>query len=191
MASIHRAVGMGGDRLVAHLLPPGRDTAQDASVMDAHAAVFSTYWPFLRAFDGARDLLFQCCEGGLAVALASSARERDLKMLRSALNSDSYIHAATSANDAKESKPEPDILVAALDAVGVPARDAVYVGDSVWDVYAAAKIGISTIGVTCGGTSEAELRDAGAVEVYTGPRELLGNLRDSAIGQLVRSKAIR
>lgn len=190
MASIHRAVGMGGDKLVAHLLPPDRDKGQDTSVMDAHAAIFSTYWPFLKAFDGARDLLFQCREGGLAVALASSARKQDLKMLRSALNSDSYIHVATSADDAKESKPEPDILLAALEAVGVSAHDAVYVGDAVWDVYAAAKIGIPTIGVTCGGTSEAELRDAGAIEFYSGPRELLGNLRDSAIGKLLQSKAL-
>jgi phosphoglycolate phosphatase-like HAD superfamily hydrolase len=57
-------------------------------------------------------------------------------------------------------------------------------------VYAAAKIGIPTIGVTCGGTSEAELRDAGAIEFYSGPRELLGNLRDSAIGKLLQSKAL-
>ena len=186
MAGIHRAVGMGGDKLVAHLLPPDRDVSQDRTIMDAHAALFSTYWPSLRAFDGARDLLAQCSEVGLGVALASSARERDLEMLRSALHSDAFIHAATSANDAKESKPEPDILVAALDALGVRPQDSVFVGDAVWDVYAAARIGIPTIGVTCGGTSEAELREAGVEEVYSGPRELLDNLRDSAIGKLIR-----
>jgi phosphoglycolate phosphatase-like HAD superfamily hydrolase len=191
MAAIHRAVGMGGDKLVAHLLPPDRDASQDTSVMDAHAAIFSTYWPSLRAFDGARDLLVQCCEVGLGVALASSAREADLQMLRSALHSDAFIHAATSADDAKQSKPEPDILVAALDAIGVRAQDSVYVGDAVWDVYAADKLGIPTIGVTCGGTSEAELREAGVVEVYSGPRELLNNLRDSAIGKLARQHASR
>ncbi|GAA1255360.1 HAD family hydrolase [Arthrobacter pascens] len=185
MARIHRCVGMGGARLVDHLLPDGRDTAVDEDVLAAHSGIFGTYWPALRPLDGARDLLAQCCESGLAVALASSARDQDLKALRSSLAADSFIDAATSANDAKESKPEPDILVAALRAVGIEASDAVYVGDAVWDVYAAARLDIPTIGVTCGGTSEAELREAGAVEVYAGPRDLLDNLRDSAIGRLL------
>jgi HAD superfamily hydrolase (TIGR01509 family) len=184
MASIHRSVGMGGDKLVDRLLPPGRDKSLDSSIMAAHGAVFSTFWPALRAFDGARDLLAQCYESGFAVALASSARKEDLAALRSTLHADSYIHAATSANDAKESKPDPDILVAALEAAGVQAEDVVYVGDAVWDVYAAAKLGIPTIGLTCGGTAGTELVEAGAVEVYENPRDLLANLRDSAIGRL-------
>ena len=185
MARIHRCVGMGGARLVDHLLPDGRDAAVDEDILAAHSGIFGTYWPSLRPLDGARDLLAQCSESGLAVALASSARDQDLKALRSCRAADSFIDAATSANDAKESKPEPDILVAALRAVGIEASHAVYVGDAVWDVYAAARIDIPTIGLTCGGTSEAELREAGAVEVYTGPRDLLDNLRDSAIGRLL------
>jgi HAD superfamily hydrolase (TIGR01509 family) len=186
MASIHRAVGMGGDKLMDRLLPADRDRSQDEDVMAAHGAVFSTFWPSLRPFDGARDLLAQCCESGFAVALASSARERDLQALRSTLRADSFIHAAASANDAKEGKPDPDILVAALKAIGLQAADVVYVGDAVWDVYAAGRLGIPTIGLTCGGTGAAELREAGAVEIYENPRELLANLRDSAIGKLAR-----
>lgn len=184
MASIHRSVGMGGDKLVDRLLPAGRDKTRDAAIMAAHSAVFATYWPALRAFDGARDLLAQCYESGFAVALASSARAQDLEVLRATLRADSFIHAATSANDAKESKPDPDILEAALEAVGLEAGDAVYVGDAVWDVYAAARLGIPTIGLTCGGTSAAELLEAGAVEIYENPRDLLANLRDSALGRL-------
>jgi phosphoglycolate phosphatase-like HAD superfamily hydrolase len=184
MASIHRSVGMGGDKLLERLLPPGRDKSGDTSILAAHGAVISTFWPALRAFDGARDLLAQCYESGFAVALASSARAQDLEMLRSTLRADSYIHAATSANDAKEGKPEPDILEAALDATGLRAVDVVYVGDAVWDVYAAARLGIPTIGLTCGGTGAAELLEAGAVEIYENPRGLLTNLRDSAIGKL-------
>lgn len=191
MAEIHRGVGMGGDRLVDHLLPADRQQAGDHEILAAHGAVFATYWPALRAFDGAKDLLAQCCESGFAVALASSARKRDLKALRVTLGADSYIHAATSADDAKNSKPEPDILIAALEALELGAADTVYVGDSVWDIYAAAKLSIPTIGVTCGGTSAGELREAGAVEVYSGPRELLENLRDSAIGRLRRRRPTR
>ncbi|MET3810247.1 HAD superfamily hydrolase (TIGR01509 family) [Arthrobacter sp. UYEF3] len=184
MASIHRLVGMGGDKILDRLLPGDRDTAADDTIMISHAAVFSTFWPSLRRLDGARELLAQCFDSGLAVALASSARDRDLGMLRTTIGADAYIHAATSSADAKESKPSPDILVAALKAVGVPAGNAVYVGDSVWDIYAAGALDIPAIGLTCGGTSEAELRDAGAAEVYESPRALLNSLGGSAIGRL-------
>jgi len=187
MASIHHCVGMGGDRLVDSLLPGGRDKDADAGIMASHAALFATNWPVLRAFDGAKDLLAQCHAGGLAVALASSARTQDLLAARRALGADAHIHAATSANDAKASKPAPDILVAALEAVGVRPADAVYVGDAVWDMQAAAALGMPAVAFTCGGTSAAELRDAGAVEVYEGPRDLLENLQESAIGVLLAS----
>ncbi|HET8880113.1 MAG TPA: HAD family hydrolase [Arthrobacter sp.] len=183
MASIHRSVGMGGDQLLDHLLPE-RDTDGDDALTASQAAVFATFWPALRRTDGARELLAQCHDSGLGVALASSAHGRDLEMLRAAIDADAYIHAATSSADAEQSKPAPDILVAALKALDVPAARAVYVGDSVWDIKAASALDMPTIGLTCGGTSEAELREAGAVEVYENPRALLANLAASAIGKL-------
>lgn len=185
MAAIHWCVGMGGDRLVDTLLPADRDKDADAEIMASHAAVFAVNWPSLLAFDGAKDLLAQCHAGGLGVALASSARKEDLGASRKALGADAFIHAATSSNDAKESKPAPDILVAALEALHVPAANAVYVGDAVWDMKAAAALGVPPIGLTCGGRSAAELFDAGATEVYAGPRDLLDNLEASAIGRLL------
>lgn len=185
MASIHHFVGMGGDRLVDNLLPDDRDKSLDPEVMASHAAPYASHWPALRRFDGARELLAQCHAAGLAVALASSARNQDLQVMKSILDADAYIDGATSANDAEESKPAPDILVAALEAIGVDAADAVFVGDAVWDMEAAAALGVPAIGVTCGGVSAAELRDAGAVEVFEGPRDLLENLKTSAAGRLL------
>ncbi|SEQ90202.1 HAD family hydrolase [Arthrobacter sp. OV608] len=185
MASIHHFVGMGGDRLVDSLLPDDRDRSLDSEVMASHAALYASHWPALRRFDGARELLAQCHAAGLAVALASSARNQDLQVMKSILDADAYIDGATSANDAEESKPAPDILVAALEAIGVEAADAVFVGDAVWDMEAAGALGIPAIGVTCGGVSATELRDAGAVEVYEGPRDLLENLKTSAAGRLL------
>jgi HAD superfamily hydrolase (TIGR01509 family) len=187
MASIHHCVGMGGDRLVDSLLPAGRDRGADADILASHAALFASNWPALRAFDGARDLVAQCHAGGLAVALASSARIQDLMAARRALDADAYIHAATSANDAKASKPAPDILAAALQALGVRPADAVYVGDAVWDMQAAAALGIPAIALTCGGTSATELREAGAAAVYAGPRDLLANLTHSPVGVLLEA----
>lgn len=185
MAAIHQLVGMGGARLVDNLLPSGRDRDEDEDIMASHGALYASHWPSLRALDGARELLGRCHAGGLAVALASSARERDLQVMRSVLDADAFIDAATSANDAEESKPAPDILEAALAAVGVDAANAVYVGDAVWDMKAAAALGIPAIGVACGGIHAGVLRDAGAVEVYEGPRDLLENLDSSAIGRLL------
>jgi phosphoglycolate phosphatase-like HAD superfamily hydrolase len=105
--------------------------------------------------------------------------------MKSILDADAFIDAATSANDAEQSKPSPDILSAALEALGVEAADAVFVGDAVWDMKAAAALGMPAIGVTCGGVNAAELREAGAVEVYEGPRDLLDNLVASAVGRLL------
>ncbi|RKO20989.1 HAD family hydrolase [Pseudarthrobacter phenanthrenivorans] len=185
MASIHHFVGMGGDRLVDSLLPGERDRSADPDIMASHGALYASHWPALRPFDGVKDLLAQCHAGGLAVALASSARKKDLEVMKGILDADAFIDGATSANDAKESKPSPDILVAALEAIGVRAADAVFVGDAVWDMKAAAALGIPAVAVRCGGINAAELREAGAVEVYDGPADLLRNLNSSAIGRLM------
>lgn len=185
MSSIHRSIGMGGDKLLAHLLGEDRDTEHDEVLKSTHDAVFSTYWPALRPFPGAKDLLTQCAATGLTVVLASSAKEQELHALRAALNADTAISAVTGAADADESKPSPDILQAALEAGELTSDRVIFVGDAVWDVMAASKLDIPCIGVTCGGTSEAELRDAGAIEVYDGPQALLDRLADSAISRLL------
>lgn len=183
MNEIHRRVGMGGQRIVEQVLGPGRDASQDGEIMDTHSAVFSTFWPHLRAFDGARGLLERCKSAGLTVVLASSARQQDLDVLRSVIDADEFIDAATSSADAKESKPAPDILVAALEASGLDASEALFVGDAVWDVQAASALGIPTVGLASGGYSAAELHEAGAVEVSASPRELLDGFERSEIGR--------
>ncbi|MCG2620973.1 HAD family hydrolase [Arthrobacter sp. I2-34] len=186
MAAIHRAVGMGGKRLIAHLLGQDRAAEQGQALDDTHAAVFSTYWPALRPLDGAADLLQHCAEAGLAAVLASSARQDELDVLRAVVGADNWITAATSSADAEQSKPAPDILAAALEAGGIQADGAVFVGDAVWDIFAAADLDIPVIGLTSGGTSEAELRAAGAAEIYTGPRDLLASFDTSLLGGLIR-----
>ncbi|MGO4433761.1 HAD family hydrolase [Paenarthrobacter sp. RAF9] len=183
MSAIHRRVGMGGDKLIQSLVPDCTDEMQE-DLKSAHGAVFSTFWPTLRPFDSARDLLVACSNAGLAVGLASSAQERDLDVSRHLLDAGSSIDAWTSSNDAEESKPAPDILMACLEKLGVDPEDAVFVGDAVWDVKAGAAIGVPVVALTCGGISEAELRDAGASEVYDNPQQLLEHLETSLIGQL-------
>jgi phosphoglycolate phosphatase-like HAD superfamily hydrolase len=103
------------------------------------------------------------------------------------LDADDAITEATSSSDAGSGKPAPDILQAALAQSGLSAERVVFVGDAVWDGSAAQKAGVPFVGVTCGGTSAQELRDAGACEVWRDPAELLEHLEDSAVGKLGRS----
>ncbi|AXJ08649.1 HAD family hydrolase [Arthrobacter sp. PM3] len=191
VSAIHRCVGMGGDKLIEHLVPGCAEDVQE-DLKSAHGAVFSTFWPSLRPFDAARDLLAACSGAGLAVGLASSAQARDLDVSRRLLDAGTSIDAWTSSNDAEESKPAPDILLACLEKLDLSPEDVVFVGDAVWDVKAAAAIGVPAIALTCGGISEAELREAGAAEVYENPRHLLENFPDSALGKLSsRESAVR
>lgn len=184
MATIHRAVGMGSAELLDHVLGSKRDRADDDQLKAAHLALYAQFWGRLRPLPGAADLLRACAGRGLAVVLASSANPTELAVLRSALDADDVITAATSAADAEAAKPAPDILQAALDQAGVSPDESVFVGDAVWDAVAASRLGIPFLGVTCGGTSAAELREHGAVEVYQDPADLLGSLERSPIARL-------
>lgn len=182
MANIHRAIGMGSDQMLGKLLPSDRDTDADADLRAAHSALYATYRSRLRPLPGAADLLRACKERGLAVVLASSADEPEFNALRAALDAEDAIDAATFAGDVESSKPAPDLIQAALDRVGVPAQEAVFTGDTVWDVHACQKAGVPCIGLLSGGISRDELAAAGAAEVYPGPTDLLAALRGSLLG---------
>lgn len=176
MARIHRAIGMGSDKILDALLGDDRDKSDDDDLRTGHSALYAQYWDSLRPQPGAVDLVRACAKQGFTVGLASSAAPPEFAALRRALNVDDVVAGATNAGDAKESKPDPDIVQAALDRTGLSAENVVFVGDAVWDVYAAGNLSIPCIGLTCGGISAAELRDAGAVAVFADPAELLENI---------------
>jgi HAD superfamily hydrolase (TIGR01509 family) len=184
MAKVHRAIGMGSDKILDHLLGPDRDQDQDQRLADAHDILYGAWWERLRPLPGAADLLRACAKRGLAVVLASSAKKPELDRLRRVVDADDVVTAATSSADAEQSKPAPDILRAALDQSDVDPTRAVFVGDAVWDVQAAAKLNIPCIGLTCGGTSAAELTDAGAIATYADPATLLKSLSKTPIATL-------
>jgi HAD superfamily hydrolase (TIGR01509 family) len=182
MARIHRAIGMGTDQLLGELLPADRDQAADSEIATAQAALYSVYWSRLRPLPGAARLLRACHEHGLRVILASSAGSRELKVLRSALDADDAIDGVTSAADVDQSKPAPELVRVALQKAGTSPQGAVFVGDAVWDAQACGRAGVPFVGVLTGGTSEAELRNAGAIRVYPGPAEVLEALSASLLG---------
>ena len=186
MADIHHLIGMAGDQLLDEVLGEQRDRDDDDALTDAHLTLYRQHWGRLVPLPGAAKLLHACADRGHSVVLASSASDEELQALTSTLDADDAIDVATSSSDADSGKPAPDILEAALKRSGLDPKRVVFVGDAVWDGEAAQRAGVPFIGLTCGGTPAAELRDAGAVEVWRDPAELLERLDDSAIGRLPR-----
>ncbi|MBY8883506.1 HAD family hydrolase [Streptomyces sp. PTM05] len=182
-SAIHRAIGMGSDHLLAHLLGPGRDTARDDDISAAHGVLYGQYWSRLAPLDGASDLLRACADRGWSVVLASSAKPAEFQVMRDALDADDVIDAVTKSDDVEAGKPAPDLVERALERADVPARHAVFVGDAVWDAQAAGRAGVRCLGVLSGGFPRQDLLDAGAEEVYDGPRDLLTHLEDSLLGK--------
>lgn len=179
-SAIHRAVGMGSERLIPHVLGDDVEVDRDA-LSAAHASIYSTWWPALRALPGAAALVRRAQEKGLATVLATSASDRELTVLRRVLGADAWIDHATSASDSDASKPAPDIVESALAKAGLAPSDAIFIGDAVWDVHAANKADVRCIGLECGGSSEGELRDAGAVQVFRDPADLLARWDESCL----------
>src|SRR3954447_3206875 len=139
-ATLHRTVGQGADRLVETVLGH-----TDSAVSDGHSDFYGPFLHELVAFPGAADLLRRVHRTGAAVVLATSASEEEAAHLRRAIDADDAIDAVTTKDDADASKPDPDILQAALSRSGVTPDRAVFVGDTVWDVEAARKAGLDCI----------------------------------------------
>jgi HAD superfamily hydrolase (TIGR01509 family) len=180
MARIHRAVGMGGDQLV-HEVTDGVADEQAPELIASHDALYSAHWPGLRLLPGARELVLHCHQAGLVTVLASSASSAEFDVLTTVLDLDDVIDAVTGSADADSSKPDPDIVLVALDKAKLKPENAVFVGDAVWDVQASAKAGLRCVGVESGGTSAAELTEAGAIRTYRDAAELLQRFKDSPL----------
>jgi HAD superfamily hydrolase (TIGR01509 family) len=180
-ARIHRMIGAGGGVLLRELVGEERD-----DVKEGWSAHFERMKPEIRAFPHAADLLRAVAERGPKVVLATSSQPEDVEALRAAIDADDAIHAITSAGDVEEAKPSPEVFEAALEEAGVAAADALVVGDTVWDVEAAAKAGLRTVALLSGGIGRGELEAAGAIAVYDDPADLLAHLEESPLGSLWR-----
>ncbi|MCG6494229.1 HAD family hydrolase [Kitasatospora sp. A2-31] len=182
-ARVHRAVGMGADQLLDHLLGEQRDRDADEAITAAHDALYARHWPVVRPLPGAPELLRACAGRGWRIVLASSASERELTVLRHALGADEVIAAVTTADDVAATKPAPDLVVAALERAESGPRHAVFVGDTVWDVAAAGRAEVPCVAVETGGFAAAELLGSGAAEVHRDTAELLAELDGSLLGR--------
>ena len=167
---IHRHIGMGGDHLVGAVAGAAVEEADGDGIRDAEKRFYDELRGEVRAFDGARQLIVELKDRGHAVVLASSAHGDDVEHYIDLLEAREIVDAWTTSADVEQTKPEPDLVGAAIAKAGE--LSAVMVGDSVWDVVAATRAELKTIGVLSGGFSEAELRESGAVAVFESVLEL-------------------
>jgi HAD superfamily hydrolase (TIGR01509 family) len=171
---IHRHIGMGGDQLVASVAGDDVERRCGDDVREAESEIYMGLIDEVLPFDGARELISGLSERFHAVILASSAKEREVDRYLDLLDARELADGWTTSADVDATKPEPDLVRAALEKAG--AEDGLMVGDTVWDVEAAGRAGLDAVGVLTGGFGEAELADAGAVAVYESARELVGKL---------------
>lgn len=179
---VRRQIGKGGDHLLPALLP--RETVdRKGEEIEAHRSRLfkERFLPHLKAFAGVRDLVERLVTDGKLVALGSSAKGDELEVYKRIANVGDLLAAETSSSDAAQSKPDPDIFQAALERLGKPPSDVIVVGDTPYDAQAAGKAGMACIGLTCGGWSAEDLRQAGCRETYADPRELLAQYEQSSL----------
>ena len=172
---IHRSIGQDAGQLLSSLVGERPDDWMSRA-KELHAENYKELAPRLRALPQARELLAALAERGIIVVLATSAPEEELNILLDLLDSDEAIHATTNADDVDVAKPDPDIVRVALDRAGVEPAEALFIGDSVWDMQAAARARVRSLGVLSGGIAGDLLMDAGAWTVFGGPAELLDRL---------------
>ncbi|WUT00762.1 HAD family hydrolase [Streptomyces sp. NBC_00708] len=182
--AIHRAIGLGSDDLIDHLLGPGRDRDQDAGISAAHSALYATYFERLPPLDGAADLLRALAGRGWTIVLATSASGPELEALRGALDADDVISGTASSDDVDEGKPAPDPIRHAREIAGATSEETVYIGDSVWDMKAATRASVPAVGLLSGGIPRADLEAAGAVEIHDSPAALLARLDTGVIARM-------
>lgn len=168
---IRGQIGKGGDTFVPSLLP-GLPEQEQARLADAHGRVFKRrYLRRVRPFPGVHELLARVKGAGLKVAIASSASQGELDHYLDLLDARGLVDATTTVDDVAASKPAPDLVSAALEKLGVAGADALFVGDTPYDVEAAAKAGVATVAVLSGGFARETL--AGARAVYADAAALL------------------
>jgi HAD superfamily hydrolase (TIGR01509 family) len=178
---IHRHIGMGGDQLVPALTGDDFEREHGDDVRDAETQQYMRMIGEVEPMRDARKLIEDIAARGHKALLASSAKQDEVDHYLDLLDARELADGWTSSADVESTKPEPDLVHAALDKAGADPGDATMIGDTPWDVKAAERAGVATIAVMTGGFSEQELRDAGAAAVYESVAELREQLDSTAL----------
>jgi HAD superfamily hydrolase (TIGR01509 family) len=176
---IHRQIGMGGDQLVKALGGEELENDKGDDIRAAESVLYGELMSEVEPLEGARELIEDLKESGHAVVLASSAKKHEVDHYLDLLDARELADDWTTSDDVEATKPEPDLVVAAVEKAG--GGEAVMVGDSTWDCEAAKRAGVDTIAVLTGGFSESELCDAGALVVYPSIEDLRESLDETPL----------
>ena len=179
-AHVRRCIGMGGDKLMPEVSGIAEDSPQGRRISQRRGEIFTTEWlPRLRPFRDVNRLVAALNARGVRLVAASSAKKTELRALLELAGVASMLDGATSSDDAEESKPDPDIIEAALKQAHAGPGEAVMIGDTPYDVEAAARAGVAAIAFRCGGWRDEDL--TGAIAIYDGAWDLFARLDDSPI----------
>ena len=174
--ALRAQIGKGSDQYLPEFLKPDEIKRFGKQLDQYRSDIFrKEYLARVKPFPKVRELFERICKGNKKTTLASSGKKDDTKYFIELLNIGDLIESCTSGDDTDNSKPAPDIFRASLRKLNVPADGAIAVGDTRFDIEAAAKAGLRTVAFTCGGTSADVLRASGAVAVYRDPADFLEN----------------
>ena len=179
---IHRHIGMGGDQLVPALAGDEFESERGAAVREHERLLYGELIGEVQPMHEARELIEEIASRGHIVLLASSAKEEEVECYLDLLDARAQADGWTSSADVESTKPEPDLVQAALQKAAAEPSEAVMVGDTPYDVEAAGRAGVPTLAVLTGGFSEQELREAGAADVYESVAHLRTQLEQTALG---------
>jgi len=178
---LHRHIGMGGDKFVTAVAGDAVEERLGDQVRTRWEQIFNELLPEVEPTAGARELVKTLKQRGNRVVFATSAIRAHFDIfLDEKLDARAFAHGAVTKDDAEASKPDADLIDAALVQLG--GGPAVMVGDTPWDCEAARKAGIETICLLTGGYAEAELRAAGAIAVFESPQDLCDRLEETPLG---------
>jgi HAD superfamily hydrolase (TIGR01549 family) len=183
---VRRAIGMGGDKLMPLVGGIDEDSAIGKQIGERRATIFQQVWlPTLRPFPRTRELVQRLTDRGYTLTIASSAKEQELQPLLEVAGVSDLFPTRTSSDDADRSKPDPDIVKAALERARCSADRTIMIGDTPYDVEAARRAQVRVVAFECGGWGRADLRDAD--EVYRDASELLDRYEKSILAALSRA----
>jgi HAD superfamily hydrolase (TIGR01509 family) len=171
---IRRLIGKGSDKLFPELTGESLDSPEGKAISEDCKRIFKQkYLPQIRAFDQADALVRRLRQSGLKLAVASSARREDLEALLKIAGSPELLETSTTSKEADRSKPDPDIVAAALEKLGTPPDETIMIGDTPYDIESATRAGVGVIAFRCGGWGDDHLQRA--LAIYDDPADLLAH----------------
>jgi HAD superfamily hydrolase (TIGR01509 family) len=174
-------VGMGGDNLLPAAVKISKQSPEGKAIAERRGEIFrSKYLPHLKSFPRVRPLLERMRQDGLRLAVATSSPEDEVKKAIAIVGIGDLLEDTASASDAAKSKPDPDVVQAALDRLKLKAEEVLMLGDTPYDIQAAGKVGIGVLAFRCGGFGDKDLEDA--LAIYDDATDLLARYDDSPLG---------